>query len=598
MGNVAVVDLEADGFLYGSRGTDKKKGDREATQVFCIAVKDLDTGINKLFEPLDIEEGLRYIDTFNTIVLHNGIGYDLPLLDKLYGWKYKGDVVDTLILSRMAYPFRISHSLSSWGEDLGSSKIDYNNFDYYEEEMGVYCKQDVEVTARLYNKLISRVDPTKDYIQLENEVLRIQTEASMYGVSFDEESAVRLLQAIDAEMESLQQEVDSILGNHIEVYKTKLKKDGNPNVHAQKRINQGFTYRLDEEFCYIDEVTQITFDTKKLFINRLLELGWKPTWLTEKGMPQITRQGAVEPNLSNIPGMKGVDIGKYFVLKHRRALVDGLFRHIRSDGKIPSEANTLGAVTGRYTHRKIANLPAIRSLYGEEIRALFGVEPGRVQVGADLAGIEARMLAHYMDDPSYTKEVLEGDIHTANQVAAGLPTRDSAKTFFYGFLYGAGDAKVGALVNGNANDGKRVKEQFLNNLPSLKKLINTKQKEARMGFVRSLDNRPVFITRSKGFDGIEKYDDRKALNSLLQSSATVFFKRWLLFVDKYINFFKLDVKLMISYHDEGQWSVADKDVQKFKEGLQKALEATDKYYKVKCRNDIDIKTGKNWMDCH
>ena len=55
---------------------------------------------------------------------------------------------------------------------------------------------------------------------------------------------------------------------------------------------------------------------------------------------------------------------------------------------------------------------------------------------------------------------------------------------------------------------------------------------------------------------------------------------------------------MILYHDEIQSSVAAKDVDAYKQVLHDALKATDDYYKIKCRNDIEIKTGSNWRDCH
>lgn len=414
----AVFDIEANGFLHN------------VTKVFCIAVKDLETGDNKLFEPWEIENALDYLQSFDTLVGHNICGYDLPVLKKLYGWQFKGELVDTLVLARLEYPFALSNSLKAWGEKLGCAKIDYNNFEYYEPEMGEYCQQDVEVNAKLYTILTRTIDPYQDYIKLEQDIVDIQTRAEQYGVTFDSEQAMKLSMQIGSEMDAIKKQAEEVLGNHIDYYVTNLKKDGTPNVHAQKRIDLGMEYKLTKTKCWIKVETPITFDTKKLLIDRLLVLGWKPEWFTDKGSPQVGRQGEPEPNLANIPGMKGIDIGKYFVLKHRKALIDGLFKHIREDGKIPSEANTLGAVTGRYTHRKIANLPAVRSLYGKEIRALFGVDKGRVQVGCDLAGIEARMLAHYMDDPDYTNEVLNGDIHTTNQIAAGLPTRDSAKTFF------------------------------------------------------------------------------------------------------------------------------------------------------------------------
>jgi len=88
-------------------------------------------------------------------------------------------------------------------------------------------------------------------------------------------------------------------------------------------------------------------------------------------------------------------------------------------------------------------------------------------VGVDASGLELRMLAHYMNDPEYTKEILTGDVHTKNQLAAGLETRNQAKTFIYAFLYGAGDAKIGSIVGKDSREGKMLKEKFLSNVPAL-----------------------------------------------------------------------------------------------------------------------------------
>lgn len=576
-----VFDIEANNLLY------------DVTKVWCIVAYDVEDGKVYSYDPDEIKEGLKLLMQADTLIGHNIIGYDLPALKKLYPeFEYKGEVVDTLILSRLRYPQLGSHSLKAWGERLKFPKDEHTDFSYFSPDMLNYCIQDVMVSYKLYDLLIKKIDPTLPYVKLEQNILAIQTKAEECGVGFKYDDAVKLIQQIDAEMEEIATAIAPILGEDVQPYVTKLKKDGTPNVHAKNKIALGFEYVVEDEKCTVFVTKPITLDDKKLLTEKLLSLGWKPTMYTEKGTARIADKGEPCPNLSKIEGVPDT-IGKYFVLKHRRSLIDGMLRHVRSDGRIPSEANTLGAITGRYTHRKIANLPAVRSLYGKEIRALFYAGEGRVQVGSDLAGIEARMLAHYMGDDDYTNEVVNGDIHTTNQNAAGLPTRDAAKTFFYGFLYGAGDAKVGTLVDGNASDGKRVKEQFLNNLPTLKTLIVEKQKEASKGFVTSLDGRPIYITKTDG-----KYDTRKALNSLLQSSATIYFKKWVEYIDKGISYYNIDAQIMILYHDEVQISVADDQVNVLKSVLQKALEATDKFFKVKCPNAIDIKTGKNWEDCH
>ena len=116
-------------------------------------------------------------------------------------------------------------------------------------------------------------------------------------------------------------------------------------------------------------------------------------------------------------------------------------------------------------------------------------------VGIDASGLEARMLANRMakyDGGSYGKVVVEEDVHTLNQQAAGLPTRNDAKTFFYGFIYGAGDAKIGKIVNQSAAVGKQLKEKFLRQLPALKKVIDQcKFQVNKDGTIELLDGRKV-----------------------------------------------------------------------------------------------------------
>lgn len=129
---------------------------------------------------------------------------------------------------------------------------------------------------------------------------------------------------------------------------------------------------------------------------------------------------------------------------------NGWLKLVGPDGRIHGRVITNGAVTGRCTHNSpnLAQIPA-RGQYGKHCRALFAAPPGQVMVGADASGLELRMLAHYLaayDGGAYAKVLLEGDIHTANQHAAGLETRDNAKTFIYAFLYGAGDEKLGSIV--------------------------------------------------------------------------------------------------------------------------------------------------------
>lgn len=424
---IGVYDIEADGLL------------NTVTKVFCIAIKEGDLP-TVLYEPDELLKGIEHLKQLDVVIGHNIINYDNQVLKKLYGVNFADKSLDTLILSKLRYPFFHLHSLASWGERLKFNKGDYNNFDYYEPEMGEYCKRDVELNYKVYKHLKQHVDTSAEYVKLEHDVQGIQNRIEEYGVGFDYDSAVRLIQEIDGKMWDTQEGVSELLGYVFGIKSHKLNKSGELSHHAKNLLTKlKETYPEFEHDVVIENgvsvikvPTKVTLDKKNLLIARLIQLGWSPVWTTEKGSPQISRKGVLDPNLEGNSSLSTV--GEYFILKHRLGLLKGLLKAVREDGRIASEADILGTVTGRYAHKVIANFPAGETPYGKDIRSLFFAGKGRTQLGCDLAGIEARILAHYMDDPDYTHEVLNGDIHTKNQISAGLPTRSAAKTFIYAYL--------------------------------------------------------------------------------------------------------------------------------------------------------------------
>ena len=156
------------------------------------------------------------------------------------------------------------------------------------------------------------------------------------------------------------------------------------------------------------------------------------------------------------------------------------------------------------------------------------------------------MLAHYMDDPDYIEEVINGDIHTTNQKLAGLKTRDQAKTFIYALVYGAGDAKIGSVAGGGINKGKELKQTFFKNLPSLKDLKEKVQKASNRGFLKGLDGRKIYV-RSQ----------HAALNTLLQGGGAIVMKKAMCILQDLINLNTLDAKFVANIHDEWQIQVKE-----------------------------------------
>ena len=282
-------------------------------------------------------------------------------------------------------------------------------------------------------------------------------------------------------------------------------------------------------------------------------------------------------------------IANYLMLQKRIAQVQSWLSFLDGD-RVHGSVISNGTITGRMSHRdpNMAQIPSLSSPYGKECRACWTVPRGYKLVGVDASGLELRMLAHYLNDKEFINDILNGDIHTANQARAGLQSRSQAKTFIYAFLYGAGDAKIGQVVGGNKAQGKRVKQSFLNNFPSLKSFRNRVKREAdQRGYIKALDGRKVFIRSSHA-----------ALNSLLQSAGAIVMKRALVILNNKLLSSDVDAHVVANVHDEWQIETWENDVDKLGSMAVDSIVEAGVYYKLKCPMDAEYKIGDNWSDTH
>jgi DNA polymerase-1 len=226
-------------------------------------------------------------------------------------------------------------------------------------------------------------------------------------------------------------------------------------------------------------------------------------------------------------------------------------------------------------------------IYGNEMRECWVVREGYSLVGMDASGLELRMLAHYMNDDTYTKEVLDGDVHTANQRAAGLPSRDTAKTFIYAFLYGAGDAKIGSIVSGSVADGKRLKAKFLRNTPALASLRERVTTAAKRGWLRGLDGRRLTIR-----------SPHAALNTLLQGAGAVVMKQALVNLDTMVKAQALDAKFVGNIHDEIQAEVLSSEAEKYGKLAAYAMSKAGTDFNLNVPLAGEYKIGSSWRETH
>ena len=532
----------------------------DATKIYCAVT--LEGG--KYIEWISGTTLQEYLDDA-IVVAHNGLSFDFPVLAKLWNVRLKlENMRDTLVLSMMDNPAREGgHSLKSWGERLGSAKIDFDDFSQYTEEMLEYCKQDVKLCSQVYNYLQHTLQEFSPRSVSDEHRMRIVADRiSHNGFGLDKDKAVLLYNSLVIEQEQIEKECRNLF----------------PTI-VEERYSEKTGKRLK------DRVIEFNPASRQQIAERLIKLGWVPRDLTPTGQPKVD-----EKTLAKCKIPVAETLATYFMLQKRSALVRSWVKACTDQGRVHCKYRTLGAITNRMScvDPNLQQVPAVRVEYGKECRELFTAGQGNKLLDTDAAGLELRVLAHYMDDDKFTKEVLEGDVHTANQNMAGLDNRDQAKTFIYALLYGAGDAKIGAVVNGSAKDGAELRARFMANMPAYKRLSEAViRKGESEGKVKALDGR-VLRVRS----------GHASLNTLIQGSSAVLMKKWFMYVDHHLRRRKLQSKIVAMIHDELVLESCEKDVDASKECVILSISQVNKAYDLRCRLDCDVQVGDNWSEIH
>ena len=523
-----------------------------------------------------------------TVVGHNLIGFDLPVLDKLWGITVdKRRVRDTLVLSRLGNPQREGgHKLANWG-----GKGNHDDWSCLSREMVDYCVQDVHVTAKAYNKLKLELRKFKqESIDLEHEVQWIIQEQISNGWLLDLRHAMDLLATLKERKLIVEDEVHKVFKpKWVDVKQVvpKTKKDGSLSKVGLTDEEYQKVQKSGDRTPFVRKALRpFNLGSRQQIGEYLIDFGWKPCKHTPTGQPIVDE--AVLSTVKDIP--QAALIAEYLMLQKRVAQVQSWVDGADSEtDRVHGYVNTNGAVTGRMTHSKpnLAQVPAGYSPYGKECRQCWTARTGYKLVGFDASGLELRMLAHYMDDKEYTNEVIGGDIHTANQRLAGLESRDQAKTFIYALLYGAGDSKLGTVAGGGAKDGRVLRERFMCNLPAFASLKGRVAQKAACGRLDGLDGRQLHIR-----------SEHAALNTLLQSAGAIVMKKALCLLQEYAILWGLDYYFVGNIHDEVQAEVREDQADKYGRLAVSCLEAAGIELGLNCKLTGEYKVGSSWADTH
>jgi len=584
-----VFDIEANNLYW------------DASVIHCLVAIDKDTKEVYKFEPSKVEQGLKFLMTADELIGHNVIGYDIPVIQKLHPWFCPPNrVTDTLVLSRLIYADlsdrdqagRVamegklygSHSLKAWGYRLGLLKDDYQGgFEEFSEDMLAYNVRDVEVTDRLHDLLIKHEAFSEMASELEHQVATIVATQERYGFLFDVEAAEKLTAHLMIRRGELEQSLRDTFPPWEEFVDEFV-----PKVNNAKR---GYTKGVA-----VVRTKTVIFNpgSRHHIANRLKAMrGWVPKEFTPDGSAKID-----ETILSKLDYPEAKLLSEYFMVQKRLGMLaegqNAWLKMVKKSGRIHGEVNTNGTITGRATHRNpnVAQTPAVGVPYGKECRDLFRAPNHRRLVGIDVSGLELRMLAHYMatyDGGEYGRQVVEGDVHTLNMEAAGLPDRSTAKRWVYAFLYGAGPEKLGEVAGKGAAHGRQLKKRFLERTPALARLITDVQQAATRGYLRGLDNRRIPIR-----------SNHSSLNSLLQCGGSLICKRFLVEVDEVIaeKGWTNKVNQVAWIHDEIQCEVDPDIAEDFGKAAVDCIAKTGQFFSICVPLTGEYKVGQTWADTH
>lgn len=526
------------------------------------------------------------------------------------------------------------HSIAAWGYRIGRGKPEHFDWSRFSALMLYRCSEDVEINAVVYRALLvelgSQILP--DWLRMEMAVSRAAKRMAQRGWLVDRQKIEEHIATLSRRIEAIEAEVLPQVPMYCVCQEAAVERDedGEPTLYhyvkkpflksgqwsksvvswvpeleqseegvVNKTTGRKHNWSVGGPFTRV-AFEQINLQSDKQVKRYLMSVGWQPLeWnvaKTGKNKGKVTSPKITEASLDSISNGTGKLIAEHIKCCHRRSQLQGWLECIRPDGRISSIVNPQAAPTARMTHRNIVNVPKVddKVFFGKEMREVFIAAPGYVLVGCDSVADQVRKLCHYMGDDEFTDVVLNGDkdkgtdIHSFNMKATRLASRALAKNFFYGFLFGAGDTKIGKLVNGDARRGRQLRDNYYARLPKLKLLLDgLKKVHQQRGYLVALDGRKIYPRK-----------EHELLVYLLQAAEAIMMKRAMCYVNYWIEQEGLDAHQVCIMHDEYTFEVREDQAERVKFLSRQAIVQAGIDLKLTVPPDGDPKIGRSWAEIH
>ncbi|WP_396189749.1 DNA polymerase [Flavobacterium sp.] len=626
-----VFDIETNGLL------------KECTRMWILAAFNLDTRKMHYW----VEGDLSWKEVFNEATLvvgHNVIGFDILVLEKLFGYKFPKacKVHDTLIMSQVLDYKRFGsegHSLAVWGQALNFPKHDFNDWSKLSQEMIDYCLQDVKLGVRVYEELLEelinlaeRAPQIKHYMKAEHAVAKWAGLASLHGWPFDLEAAQVLYTNLEAAMQKAYDALSERLGSKtvatdkvkgvVETKMPKWTKQGFYDAHTARwfGIDPCSGYEGEErlvagEYCRV-EFQPLSLDSVADVKTFLYRNGWEPTEWNYKPDPTTGKKVKTSPKVTEdsleFLGGDGKLYTEFLTAKSRFGILKTWVENTDENGMLHGDCMTIGTPSMRSRHSIIVNVPSADSPWGKEMRQLFSTKPGWKLIGCDSAGNQARGLAHYLGDAKFIDTLINGDIHqynadiltqVVNEIGRAMKRPDlmvyvvkrpQAKRILYAFLFGASGAKLWSYIFGSLDDtyGKKLRAGFLKAVPGFKALIEKlenifgKTSQNGDGYIPSIAGNRIYVDSF-----------HKLLVYLLQSCEKATCSAAVMLTMERLEEANIPYIPLIMMHDEEDFMVPEEHAEQAAKIGKQAFIDGPRLFGIQIM-DGDAKIGNNWYEIH
>ena len=469
----------------------------------------------------------------------------------------------------------LGHKTISYKELVGTGKKQLNFSDINLEEATKYAAEDADVTLRLYNLLLDRVNNeklNKIYDIFEKPMVKLLSKLEINGIKVDDVYLKKLSKKFEEKLKKIEKEIYKISGKEF-------------NIGSPKQLG---------EIIYND-----------LKIAKLKK--------TKKG--SLATSAKILEDLA-LTGHKFPDLILEWrqISKLKSTYTDALQDHINKKTKRVHTSFLLAATnTGRLASSdpNLQNIP-IKTTDGKEIRKAFIAEKNNILISADYNQIEMRILAD-MADVKELKRAFKNnqDIHslTASQVF-GVPLdkvnddfRRKAKAINFGIIYGIteyGLAKQIAVSNQEALD---FINSYFKKFPEIKEYMNSTIKTCRKnGYVTNIFGRRIHLRgiNDKNFS-VRSFQERAAINAPIQGSAADIIRLAMIKIDKILHEDKTNnAKMLLQIHDELIFECSKKNEIQIKKIIKDAMVSvsTSDHHMFSIPLEVSINSGNNWGEAH